>query len=154
MVNKVPEQSLLNTASWKYLIPQLYRKYPNDDMILNMSLTSPPDVWITSKKVGANLLLDMTVNVLDGSSTIPVACISMVITIEYMLNSCFPFYYITHGMLQFLLFLLHVNDPSAALMQWDNYWPNSFMWLITSFWVLAVIWDVSLFNWVVARLRD
>ncbi|XP_074583696.1 putative BPI/LBP family protein At1g04970 isoform X2 [Curcuma longa] len=82
MVNKVPEQSLLNTTSWKYLIPQLYRKYPNDDMILNMSLMSPPDVWITSQKVGANLLLDMTVNVLDGSSTIPVACISMVVDVS------------------------------------------------------------------------
>ncbi|KAG6510347.1 hypothetical protein ZIOFF_028357 [Zingiber officinale] len=82
MVNKVPEQSLLNTASWKYLIPELYRKYPNDDMILNMSLTSPPNVWITSQKVGANVLLDMIVNILDGSLTIPVACISMVVDVS------------------------------------------------------------------------
>ncbi|XP_042374360.1 putative BPI/LBP family protein At1g04970 [Zingiber officinale] len=82
MVDKIPQQSLLNTASWKYLIPQLYKKYPNDDMLLNMSLTSPPDVWIISQKLGAVALLDMTVIVLDGDARTPVACISMVVNVS------------------------------------------------------------------------
>ncbi|KAG6522753.1 hypothetical protein ZIOFF_019905 [Zingiber officinale] len=82
MVDKIPQQSLLNTASWKYLIPQLYKKYPNDDMVLNMSVTSPPDVWIISQKLGAVAFLDMTVIVLDGDARTPVACISMVVNVS------------------------------------------------------------------------
>ncbi|WOL12071.1 BPI/LBP family protein [Canna indica] len=82
MVDKVPEQSLLNTASWKYIIPQLYKKYPNDDMLLNISLTSAPVIRITPQKIGATILLDMTVDVLDSGETIPVACIAMVVSVS------------------------------------------------------------------------
>ncbi|URE35551.1 BPI LBP family protein [Musa troglodytarum] len=82
IVEKIPDQSFLNTAKWKYLIPQLYKKYPNDDMLLNMSLTSPPGIWITAQKIGATISLDMTIDVLDGSKTIPVACISVVVSVS------------------------------------------------------------------------
>lgn len=78
IVDKVPDQSLMNTASWKFLIPQLYRKYPNDDMLLDISLTSPPEVKIREEKIGSTIYLDMTIDVLDNAETIPVACISMV----------------------------------------------------------------------------
>ncbi|THU47618.1 hypothetical protein C4D60_Mb09t17500 [Musa balbisiana] len=82
VVEKIPDQSFLNTARWKYLIPQLYKKYPNDDMLLNMSLNSPPGIWITPQKIGATISLDMTIDVLDGSKTIPVACISVVVSVS------------------------------------------------------------------------
>ncbi|XP_020114957.1 putative BPI/LBP family protein At1g04970 isoform X2 [Ananas comosus] len=82
IVDKVPDQSLMNTASWKFLIPQLYRKYPNDDMLLDISLTSPPEVKIREEKIGSTIYLDMTIDVLDNAETIPVACISMEVTIS------------------------------------------------------------------------
>lgn len=77
-VNKVPEQSFLNTAGWKYIVPQLYKKYPNDDMQLNITLTSPPIILVAPDKIGATVTLDMIIEVLDGKESIPVACMSMV----------------------------------------------------------------------------
>jgi len=79
-VDKLPEQSLLNTASWRFFVPQLYNKYPNDDMTLNISVSSPPSITITLDGVKAVVVADMVVDVLDGNDTIPVACISMVIS--------------------------------------------------------------------------
>ncbi|MQM00661.1 hypothetical protein Taro_033398 [Colocasia esculenta] len=80
IVDKVPDQSLLNTAGWRFIVPQLYKKYPNDDMKLNISLSSPPVIKISRKNIDASIFADMTVNVLDGSEVVPVACISMVVT--------------------------------------------------------------------------
>lgn len=77
-VDKVPEQSLLNTAGWKYIVPQLYKKYPNDDMQLNITSTSPPRVLVAPDKIGAFVTLDMVIEVLDANEIIPVACLSMV----------------------------------------------------------------------------
>ncbi|KAK9155456.1 hypothetical protein Sjap_002936 [Stephania japonica] len=78
MVDKVPDQSLLNTASWKFLIPQLYRKFPNDDMKLNISFTSPPVIRILPDKIEATIYSDMTIDVLDANEIVSVACVSMV----------------------------------------------------------------------------
>ncbi|XP_058070782.1 putative BPI/LBP family protein At1g04970 [Magnolia sinica] len=80
IVDKVPDDSLLNTAGWKYMVPQLYKKYPNDKMQLNISLSSPPVIWIISDQIQATVSSDMTIEVLDGGEVIPVACISMVIS--------------------------------------------------------------------------
>lgn len=80
LVDKLPEQSLLNTASWRFFVPQLYNKYPNDDMTLNISISSPPSITITLDGVEAVVIADMVVDVVDGSDTVPVACISMVIS--------------------------------------------------------------------------
>ncbi|XP_073010155.1 putative BPI/LBP family protein At1g04970 isoform X2 [Typha latifolia] len=82
IVDKVPDQSLLNTASWRFLIPQLYRKYPNDDMLLNISLTSSPLMKIRPEKIGGTIYADMLVIVLDGTEMVPVACISVVVTVS------------------------------------------------------------------------
>ena len=41
MVDKIPDQFLMNTASWRFLVPRLYCEYPNDDMLLNISTVSP-----------------------------------------------------------------------------------------------------------------
>ncbi|CAH8287031.1 unnamed protein product [Eruca vesicaria subsp. sativa] len=77
IVDKVPGQDLLNTARWRFIIPQLYRKYPNQDMNLNISLSSPPLVKISEQYVGANVNADLVINVLEADQVIPVACISL-----------------------------------------------------------------------------
>lgn len=76
IVDKLPDNSILNTASWKSLIPLLYSTYPNDDMSLNISLTSSPAVRITEEKIGTTMYLDTIVNVLVGAEIVPVASIS------------------------------------------------------------------------------
>lgn len=77
-VDNVPDQPLMNTAGWRFIIPKLYKKYPNDDMALNISLTSPPEIIITSEAIATTLYSDLTVDVLDSGVLIPVACISVV----------------------------------------------------------------------------
>lgn len=80
VVDKIPDQSLLNTAGWKFIIPRLYRSYPNDDMVLNISMASSPVMRITSEKIGATINADMIIDVLHGTETVPVACISVVVS--------------------------------------------------------------------------
>ncbi|KAJ1290150.1 hypothetical protein BS78_02G221200 [Paspalum vaginatum] len=77
MVDKIPDQFLLNTASWRFLVPRLYEKYPNDDILLNISAISPPSVRITVGRIDAAVDLDITVNVLDRGEIVPVACLSV-----------------------------------------------------------------------------
>jgi lipopolysaccharide-binding protein len=78
IVDKIPDQSLLNTAGWRFIIPQLYRKYPNHEMNLNISLSSPPVVEISDQKAGVEIFADLTIDVLEEDKVIPVACISLV----------------------------------------------------------------------------
>jgi len=78
IVDKIPDQSLLNTAGWRFIIPQLYRKYPNHEMNLNISLSSPPVVDISDQKAGVEIFADLTIDVLEEDKVIPVACISLV----------------------------------------------------------------------------
>ncbi|KAG2605784.1 putative BPI/LBP family protein At1g04970 [Panicum virgatum] len=80
VVDKVPDQSLLNTASWKFIIPRLYWNYPNDDMLLNISMASSPVIKITSEKIGATINADLIIDVVDGKETVPAACISVVVS--------------------------------------------------------------------------
>ncbi|KAH6835642.1 hypothetical protein C2S53_007676 [Perilla frutescens var. hirtella] len=77
IVDKVPDQSLLNTAGWRFIIPQLYRMYPNDDMNLNLSVSAPPTIEVEKRQIKANIPLDVVIDVLDGDEVIPVACISV-----------------------------------------------------------------------------
>ncbi|KAE8676325.1 putative BPI/LBP family protein [Hibiscus syriacus] len=79
IVDKVPEQALLNTAEWRFIIPQLYKKYPNDDMNLNISLSSPPVVRISEHKIDATVYADVIIDVAEADQVIPVVCISLVI---------------------------------------------------------------------------
>ncbi|KAL5798008.1 hypothetical protein ACOSQ2_002828 [Xanthoceras sorbifolium] len=79
IVDKVPDQSLLNTAEWRFIIPQLYRKYPNDDMNLNISLSSPPVIRVSQHNIDAMVYADLIIDVLEADKVIPVACISLVI---------------------------------------------------------------------------
>lgn len=77
-VDKIPDQSLLNTAGWRFVIPQLYRKYPNADMNLNISLSSAPVIVISEHKIGSTVYADLTIDVVQAGEIIPVACISLV----------------------------------------------------------------------------
>ena len=79
MVDKVSDQALLNTAGWRFIIPQLYKKYPNEDMKLNITLTSPPSLKISRSGFEAKILSDMIVDVMDVKGDTSVACISMVL---------------------------------------------------------------------------
>ncbi|XBH92833.1 hypothetical protein VPH35_083880 [Triticum aestivum] len=78
MVDKVPDQFLLNTAGWRFLIPRLYHKYPNKDMLLNISAISPPSVRINVGRIDTTMDLDVIVIVLGSDDIVPVACISLV----------------------------------------------------------------------------
>lgn len=82
IIDKIPDLSLLNTAKWRLFLPQLYRQYPNDDMDLNVSITSPPVITVAQNKIDGEIYSDVTIDVLDAGNTIPVACISLVSLIE------------------------------------------------------------------------
>ncbi|CAL5063778.1 unnamed protein product [Urochloa decumbens] len=82
MVERIPDQFLLNTASWRFLIPQLYKKYPDDNMLLNISAISPPSVRINVGRIDATVELDITVNVLDFGKIVPVACMSVSVAVS------------------------------------------------------------------------
>ncbi|XP_012080676.1 putative BPI/LBP family protein At1g04970 isoform X2 [Jatropha curcas] len=77
IVDKVPDQYLLNTAGWRFIVPQLYKKYPNDDMNLNISLSSPPSIRVSEHNIDAIVYADLIIDVLEADQVIPVACISL-----------------------------------------------------------------------------
>ncbi|KAI4306159.1 hypothetical protein L6164_029460 [Bauhinia variegata] len=80
IVDELPDQALLNTAGWRFIIPKLYRQYPNDDMNLNISVSSPPIIQVTDRDVDATIYLDIIIDVIDAGEVIPVVCISMEIS--------------------------------------------------------------------------
>lgn len=75
IVDKIPDQALLNTAGWRFIIPQLYKKYPKDDMNLNVSFASPPVLRISPQNIDIIANVDLVIDVLEGGQVIPVACI-------------------------------------------------------------------------------
>ncbi|CAA3032502.1 BPI LBP family At1g04970 [Olea europaea subsp. europaea] len=80
IIDEVPDQSLLNTTEWRFIVPQLYKMYPNDNIILNMSVSSPPIIEIRKQQIHATIPIDMVVDVLSADEVISVACISMSIS--------------------------------------------------------------------------
>jgi hypothetical protein len=78
ILDELPNQALLNTADWKIIIPQLYKQYPNDEMNLNISISSPPVIEVSDQDIGATISIDLIINVLEADEVIPVACISVV----------------------------------------------------------------------------
>ncbi|KAL0399172.1 UNVERIFIED_CONTAM: putative BPI/LBP family protein [Sesamum radiatum] len=79
IVDKLPDQSLLNTAGWRFIIPKLYKMYPNHDMNLNVSVSSPPTIEVEDQHIKATIVLDVVIDVLDVEEVIPVLSFSMVI---------------------------------------------------------------------------
>jgi len=49
-------------------------------MVLNISMASAPIMRIASETIGATINADMIIDVLHGTETIPVACISVVVS--------------------------------------------------------------------------
>ncbi|PQQ01424.1 hypothetical protein Pyn_24089 [Prunus yedoensis var. nudiflora] len=77
VINKTPDQSLMNTAGWKYIVPQLYKQYPNEDMELNISVSSPPIMTVVNNGINITVYSGVTISVIDADEVIPVACISL-----------------------------------------------------------------------------
>ncbi|KAL6536791.1 hypothetical protein OROMI_026372 [Orobanche minor] len=77
IVDKAPDESLLNTAGWRFIVPKLYNRYPNHDMSLNLSVTSPPIIEVEKQQIMATIPLDVVIDVLDVEEVIPVLCISV-----------------------------------------------------------------------------
>lgn len=75
IVDKIPDQALLNTAGWRFIIPQLYKKYPHDDMNLNVSFNSPPVLIFSRNNIDVTSNVDLIIDVLEGGQVVPVACI-------------------------------------------------------------------------------
>ncbi|GLT83609.1 hypothetical protein SLE2022_018870 [Rubroshorea leprosula] len=78
-VDEVPEQSLLNTAGWRYIVPQLYEQYPDENMDFNISVTSLPIIQIGGHDINTTIYTDFIIDVLHSDEVVPVACISLVI---------------------------------------------------------------------------
>ncbi|CAK9315483.1 unnamed protein product [Citrullus colocynthis] len=76
-LNEVSNQPLLNTAGWRFIVPQLYKKYPNADMSLNITLPSAPVIRISEHQIFATMNIDLIIDVVEGGELIPVACISL-----------------------------------------------------------------------------
>ncbi|KAI3717918.1 hypothetical protein L1987_69840 [Smallanthus sonchifolius] len=77
IVDNLPDQKLMNTAGWRFIVPTLYKEYPNDEMSLNFSLLSPPIIEVENEGIVATINSDVFINVKDAGEVIPVACISM-----------------------------------------------------------------------------
>ncbi|KAH9555834.1 hypothetical protein CY35_08G137300 [Sphagnum magellanicum] len=82
LVDELPQESMLNTAFWKWLIPQLYKKYPNDDMALDFSVSSAPQVELSKDGAKAFAGADMTIIVKTNNGSVPVACLSMTFSMD------------------------------------------------------------------------
>lgn len=78
IVDEVPDQFLLNTARWKFILPNLYKQYPNDNMNLNISISSVPNIKIKEQQIDVMVTADVIINVLNNSEAVPVASISVV----------------------------------------------------------------------------
>ncbi|KAI7744632.1 hypothetical protein M8C21_001241 [Ambrosia artemisiifolia] len=77
IVDNLPDQKLMNTAGWRFIIPKLYKQFPNDEMNLNFTVLSPPIIKVENEGIVATVNTDVVINVMDAADVIPVACISM-----------------------------------------------------------------------------
>ncbi|WCJ37436.1 lipid-binding serum glycoprotein family protein [Euphorbia peplus] len=73
IVDKLPDETRLNTDN----VPQLPKLYPNHDMKLNISLTSPPIIRISEHKIVATGNAELIINVLIADQFVPIACFSL-----------------------------------------------------------------------------
>lgn len=84
IVDNISDQSLLNTASWRFIIPQLYKMHPNDEINLNISVSSLPTIKIEKQQIDVTIPLDVVIDVLDAGEVIPVAGFSMVRLVKHL----------------------------------------------------------------------
>jgi lipopolysaccharide-binding protein len=78
LVDELPQESWLNTHFWRWLIPQLYKKYPNMDMALNFACSEAPTVQLQTDGATVNAAAELTLLVKTDGQSLPVACISLV----------------------------------------------------------------------------
>ncbi|XP_015901270.3 putative BPI/LBP family protein At1g04970 [Ziziphus jujuba] len=87
IVDEVPDYpSILNTFKWRFIVPELYRQYPNDNMDLHITVTSPPIIKVVNNDIDVTIYLDVTVEVLDAPGVIPVLSISLEISASCSLD--------------------------------------------------------------------
>jgi hypothetical protein len=73
--------SILSTSDWKLILPELYKHYPDNKMVLNMSVTSPPAVKITENGIDATIQLDIAFDVQDSGENLSVARLSTILSV-------------------------------------------------------------------------
>ncbi|XP_019097082.1 PREDICTED: putative BPI/LBP family protein At3g20270 isoform X2 [Camelina sativa] len=81
VIGETKNGSILSTSDWKLILPELYKHYPDDKMMLNMSVTSPPAVKITENGIDATIQLDIAIDVQDSGKVLSVARISSVVNV-------------------------------------------------------------------------
>ncbi|EPS59651.1 hypothetical protein M569_15154 [Genlisea aurea] len=72
----VPDRRFLNTTWWRFVFPKLYKTYPNRTMVLNVSVSSPPEIRVRSQQITAEVHADVVINVLEGGAAIPAIGVS------------------------------------------------------------------------------
>ncbi|MCO5614975.1 hypothetical protein L7F22_069261 [Adiantum nelumboides] len=82
LLDKVPDQTFLNTSKWKFLIPQLYQQYPDKEITLRFEVSAPPNVTLTLDGVDVSAGAEMVIGVTDEGSNVQVACISIIASIS------------------------------------------------------------------------
>lgn len=78
MVDELPQESWLNTHFWRWILPQLYKKYPSMEMALNFACSVAPMVQLNKDGATASAAADLTLLVKTDTGPLPVACIGMV----------------------------------------------------------------------------
>ncbi|KAG0582311.1 hypothetical protein KC19_3G050700 [Ceratodon purpureus] len=86
LVDELPQESWLNTHFWRWLIPQLYKKYPNMDMALAFACSGPPTVQLQTDGVTANAAAELNLLVKTDGKSLPVACISLALSMDAIVN--------------------------------------------------------------------
>lgn len=83
-IDTLPKKKYLNTTSWGYFFPKLYKKYPNEGMVINFAVSSAPIVNITKGGIGVQAGVDMKIEVKDGGEVVPIAYINMICSLYPM----------------------------------------------------------------------
>jgi hypothetical protein len=78
LVDTMPEKEFLNTSKWRYIIPQLYRDYPNAELTFHFDVTSPPTILLTPDGIEGSAVADMMIEAVKDGDLVPVACITIV----------------------------------------------------------------------------
>jgi len=76
----------LNTSQVQFILPQLYNKYPNDAVVIDIVATSPPGVYISPKGIDLEIRANLTVCVLVKGNKIPAFTLGVHTAIDFLAN--------------------------------------------------------------------
>jgi hypothetical protein len=85
-IDEAPKEAWLNTHFWRFLIPHLYKKYPNMDMALDFGCSKAPSVQLQTDGVTTNAAAELTLLVKSDGEELPVACISLALSMDAVVN--------------------------------------------------------------------